>query len=67
MFTYQTPTYQVLVGHEKRALYLNVALWCHPVKVVLGDTDNFFHDIYREKVSRYWLIEYITMFGQWRN
>jgi len=23
--------------------------------VVLGDTENFFHDIYREKVSRYWV------------
>jgi len=22
---------------------------------VLGDTENFFYDIYREKVSRYWV------------
>ena len=22
---------------------------------MLGDTENFFHDIYREKVSRYWV------------
>jgi len=23
--------------------------------IVLGDAGNFFHDIYREKVSRYWV------------
>jgi len=23
--------------------------------IVLGDTENFFHDIYHEKVSRYWV------------
>jgi len=31
MFTYQTPTYQVLVGHEKRAYSLHY--WQIPYKV----------------------------------